>query len=168
MYGQYDEASFSIALDSPVINNGVSADFFYVDTGNRVPGIGTWEPVRPSDVQPIPPASALRYDTGKVDPSMIPVDFIVALSAVYTDGAVKYERDNWWKGMKWTRVIGPTFRHLLKFLCGERFDPETGHHHLIHVAWNVCTLFIYDTHGIGEDDRKKTLPIDDQMRIVYK
>ncbi len=93
-----------------------------------------------------------RYDAGKIRLDLLPVEWIWGLGSVMTAGAVKYAERNWEKGMKWSKVIGSMLRHTYKFLAGERYDPETGCHHLAMVAWNALALMSYDLRSIGEND----------------
>jgi hypothetical protein len=71
---------------------------------------------------------------------------------VLTKGAQKYAPRNWEKGMKWSKVLGPLLRHVIKFVAGERYDKETGCHHLTMAAWNCLALMSYDVRQIGEND----------------
>jgi hypothetical protein len=83
---------------------------------------------------------------------LTPPEWIWGLAMVTTRGSIKYAVRNWERGMKWSYLIGCAFRHTIKFICGERYDPETGCHHLAMVAWNVLALMTYDIRGIGEND----------------
>lgn len=64
---------------------------------------------------------------------------------VGTFGARKYSDDNWVRvsdGID--RYCDAGFRHFFKRKVGEEFDPETGHLHLAHEAWNkLVELEIY-------------------------
>jgi len=52
-----------------------------------------------------------------------------------------YDDDNWWKGLKWKKdVFGCILRHIWKWFRGEKYDDESGLHHLAHAAWNCITL----------------------------
>ena len=110
----------------------------------------------------------MRFDTGKLRLDLIPPEVLIELSRVYSKGAIKYDDNNWRKGMKWSRCIGSALRHFFKWTMGERYDQETGCHHLMMAAWNCGTLFVYDLQGLGEDDRclpeKQT--INDDMEWV--
>ena len=107
-------------------------------------------------------ATGLRYDTGKLRLDLIPPEWIEALAAVLTVGAVKYAPRNWEKGMAWSKVYGPLMRHVLAWLKGERDDPETKCHHLAHVAWNALALMVYEMRGLGEDDLNRGRKQDDR------
>lgn len=105
-----------------------------------------------SDNAPKADGGGLRYNAGKNQVELIPVEWIWGLGMVLTRGAAKYAVRNWERGMKWSYLIGCAFRHILKFMCGERYDKETGCHHLFMAAWNCCALATYDIRGIGEND----------------
>lgn len=97
----------------------------------------------------------LRYDAGKLRLDLLPREWIIALGEVTTKGAEKYEDRNWERGMPWSKVWGPMLRHAFKWLGGERYDQETGCHHLAMVAWNALALMVYDVRVIGQDDLRK-------------
>lgn len=59
--------------------------------------------------------------------------------------------------MDWSRVLGSTERHLGEWLEGERYDEETGCHHLAQVAWNVLVLMTYELLGLGKDDLRRDI-----------
>ena len=94
----------------------------------------------------------LRFDAGKLRLDLIPPEWLEALGGVLTVGAAKYAPRNWELGMPWSKVWGPLLRHCLAWLKGERNDPETGQHHLAHVAWNALALMVYEMRKLGEDD----------------
>ena len=95
---------------------------------------------------------ALRYDKGKIRLDLIPHEWVWGLGEVLTKGVAIYTANNWKKGMDWSRILGSLLRHLYKFVRGERFDKETGCHHLDMVAWNALVLRYYDKHGVGVND----------------
>ena len=94
----------------------------------------------------------LRHDTSKPRPELIPPEALLALGKLYQVGSLKYDVRNWEKGMLWSKVLGPLFRHLYKWMMGGKYDPETGAHHLICVAWNAIALYTYAVRGLGEND----------------
>lgn len=83
---------------------------------------------------------ALRFNEGKPELSYL-LSFGVGLedlAAVMSQGAIKYERDNWLKGGKPVEeYLDSAMRHLVAFRTGAVYDPETGCKHLAHVAWNM-------------------------------
>ena len=97
--------------------------------------------------------SALKYDNGKPDMTMVSYELMEELAYVRMYGAQKYDRDNWKSGFKVTRSCAAALRHIFQFLSGETNDPESGRLHLAHA---VCALehAIYDMkHHPENDDR---------------
>jgi len=84
----------------------------------------------------------------------IPPTAFKDLADVYTFGCIKYDDNNWRKGMSWSRCFGPMMRHLNKFWINEeKNDEDSNLHHLAHAAWNAIALIEYDFLNIGNDDR---------------
>jgi hypothetical protein len=99
-------------------------------------------------------STAGRFNEGKIRYDLIAPLPLDELARVYTYGTVKYDDDNWWKGLKWKKeVFGCITRHIWKWMRGEKYDDESGLHHLAHAAWNCFTLMEYERCGIGIDDR---------------
>jgi len=94
----------------------------------------------------------LRFNAEKNLIELVPPEWTWALGDVTTQGSKKYAQRNWERGMKWSIMVGCASRHLLKFLVGERYDPETGCHHLAMAAWNMLALMSYDLREIGDND----------------
>ncbi len=82
-----------------------------------------------------------KFDTGKTDFSLLPLEPIEQVAKVMTFGAAKYERDNWQllKDGK-NRYFAACLRHLWAWAKGEYQDPESGLPHLAHAA--CCVLFL--------------------------
>ena len=91
--------------------------------------------------------------------SLIPREFLWALAEHYGVGARKYADRNWEAGYNWSLSLDALERHLNQFLLGERYDEETGSHHLICVAWHACALFCYDIWGVGTDNIRSQRPL---------
>lgn len=95
-----------------------------------------------------------RFSVGKMRHDLIAPWALEQLVGVYTYGAQKYDDDNWRKGLKWRKdVFACILRHVWKWFRGEKFDNESGLHHLSHAAWNCFTLIEYERNSIGIDDR---------------
>ena len=101
--------------------------------------------------------TAARFDSGKLRYDLIPPYVLDELAKIYTYGAKKYHPDNYLKGMDWRKVLGPALRHLYAWCRGSKKDLESGHSHLAHCIWNLCTLMIYEQKKIGRDDRNPYL-----------
>jgi hypothetical protein len=97
--------------------------------------------------------SGVKFDTGKPQFSLIPVSAITEEALVLAYGAEKYGRDNWRKGMDWTRLIDAALRHIYAFSNGEDLDLETGRHHLAHARCELAFLIEYATTHPELDDR---------------
>jgi hypothetical protein len=98
---------------------------------------------------------AIREDNGKNQLSLISPLAIESMGRILTQGAIKYERHNWRKGMKWSRCIDSLKRHLLEFEKGVDVDPESQESHLGHIMVNAMFLLEYATTHKGLDDRYK-------------
>lgn len=96
---------------------------------------------------------SLRKDDGKSRVDLIPPEAIEALGHLYRVGAAKYAARGWEAGMDWGRCLGAMLRHTYKWMKGEDYDPETGAHHMIAVAWNAFALYTYHVRKLGKDDR---------------
>ncbi len=97
----------------------------------------------------------IKYDDGKPRYALIPATPLEELAKIYTYGAIKYEENNWKKGMKWSRTFSAIMRHCWDFWRGETFDPETGLHHMAHAAFGCFALIEYQTTQKKFDDRPK-------------
>jgi hypothetical protein len=94
----------------------------------------------------------LRFNEGKNQLDLIPPEWMWGLGVVMSRGAIKYAKNNWMRGMPWSTMVGCALRHLFKFACGERYDKESGCHHLAHAAWNMLALMTYDLRELGTND----------------
>lgn len=87
--------------------------------------------------------TALRYNEGKPELSYLlsMPRMLEALAKVFSQGAIKYERDNWQKGGKPdTEYTDSLLRHLLAMEKGELYDSDTGCLHAAHAIWNLGAL----------------------------
>jgi 5'(3')-deoxyribonucleotidase len=99
----------------------------------------------------------LRYNEGKTRFDLMEPYALEQLAKVFTIGAKKYADHNWLKGMAWSKVKASLDRHLNAFAQGVDYDPETGLHHMAHVAWNAMALVSYYKHYPQGDDRIHTI-----------
>jgi hypothetical protein len=98
--------------------------------------------------------TAARFSEGKIRHDLIPPFVLDEIAKVYTYGTIKYDDDNWRKGLHWRKnVIGPMLRHLWKWIRGEKIDEESGCHHMAMALWQGFALMIYEKYSIGIDDR---------------
>lgn len=80
--------------------------------------------------------------------------FIEGIGEVLRYGATKYAKNNWMRGMSWSTVLGGVLRHILAFMRGEEFDPETTLPHLHHAACGLMFLCFY-AHGPKSPEHRK-------------
>jgi Domain of unknown function (DUF5664) len=102
---------------------------------------------------------ALRYNDNKLWLSIVPTSISRYIAAVMEFGAKKYAKHNWRRGFEWTSILNSLERHLTAWKDGEDHDPESGLHHLAHVATNVSFLIEHIEQGLGIDDRYKLASI---------
>lgn len=99
-------------------------------------------------------AQALRYNKGKLRPTLIDWQSLKPLLEVLEYGAEKYERDNWKKGMPITDISDSLMRHLISFLNGEDEDEESGISHIGHIMANAMFLqYVMDNKKEEFDNR---------------
>lgn len=101
--------------------------------------------------------TAVKYDSGKTDWSLMPWEAVAEINKVLEFGAQKYnEKDkkgpnswNWAKGtgLGRLRVLNAVFRHLFAYARGEKFDQESGLPHLNHAACGLLFMIYYNLHS---------------------
>lgn len=105
-------------------------------------------------------SAGVKYDQEKEMFDLVAPGFLFELVRVLTYGAKKYDNRNWESGMRWGRVFAALMRHLWKWWAGERYDQESGVHHLAAAAFGCMVLFTYET-----SNDPKLLAFDDRSRI---
>jgi len=82
----------------------------------------------------------LKYDTGKVQYSLIPPLALEGLAAVLTHGAHKYGPYNWKLVIPVERYYDALLRHLEAVRKGEWLDKDSELPHMDHVICNAVFL----------------------------
>tara|TARA_A100001388_G_scaffold244308_1_gene202084 strand:+ start:703 stop:1074 length:372 start_codon:yes stop_codon:yes gene_type:complete len=72
---------------------------------------------------------------GKGYPSLLPLDALRAAARRFEDGALKYGRNNWKKGIPLSRYVDSLYRHLWAFMEGDNQEDHGGA-----IAWNALCL----------------------------
>ena len=92
--------------------------------------------------------TAIRYNEGKLDWSLIPWDSVEEILKVLEFGKIKYSAWNWNKGegFKYTDVFNSMVRHLFAWIRGQDNDPESGLNHMAHVGCNVLFILYFIKH----------------------
>ncbi len=101
------------------------------------------------------PLQGLKYDNGKPDLTLLPKAAKDAIAKVFMFGASKYGRNQYKKGMKWTRLLAATERHLSAFTDGQDNDVESSLNHLAHAGACIMMLLEYYEKNLGQDDRNQ-------------
>lgn len=104
-------------------------------------------PLEPTPPKVEEPKVAMKFDTGKLDWSLLPYEALEEVVKVLEYGKHKYAAHNWSSngGFKYTRVFNALMRHTLAFMRGEDKDPETGLSHIAHAACNILFLLHFVT-----------------------
>lgn len=110
------------------------------------------------DVNSNEKGSGARYNSGKPDFSLLPMNTLEDEVRVWMYGAQKYASWNWAKGMPWSVPFACLMRHMSAWQRGEENDPESGLPHLAHAMCNLRMLALYaKTYQEGDDRPKEWL-----------
>ncbi len=106
-------------------------------------------------------SKGLKYDSSKAMISLICKETLEGMAAALRYGMIKYTvgdvsgRDNYKKGLAYTRVADSAIRHLLSFLDNEDMDPESGLAHIDHALAALNMLKYQTVYNLDMDDRFK-------------
>lgn len=81
----------------------------------------------------------LKFDTDKLDFTLIPRIVVKAIAKVLQFGMKKYKRDNW-RQVDPKRYVAAFERHWDAYLDGEMLDEDSGLPHLAHAMTNLAFL----------------------------
>ena len=76
----------------------------------------------------------------------------LAIAMEYGEAKPEYGRNNWKKGMQWSRYLDAAMRHGLKILAGEAVDPDSGNRHVAHMLGSIHMLIGNMALGVGKND----------------
>lgn len=96
-----------------------------------------------------------KFDEDKPDMSLVSPVLQIGLAKVLTMGKNKYGRYQYMNGFDYSRLLASLKRHLVAVEAGEDYDPESGEHHLFHVAANIQMIVDNMDNGNLVDDRPK-------------
>jgi len=94
-----------------------------------------------------------RYNTGKIQWSLVDFDSLEPMVKVLEFGAKKYDAHNWKKGLKTDQICESLIRHLTAYLRGENNDTESGLPHVGHILCNAMFLSYMHTYKPDFDTR---------------
>jgi len=112
--------------------------------------------------------NALRYNEGKVDYTLIPVDALQEEARVWMMGEKKYGRDNWekfWGNDTVNVIMQSLMRHACAILSGDMIDEESGLHHAAHIRCNAGMLL---RHYNNEQGNECNLRLAQNCTLEYK
>ncbi len=82
-----------------------------------------------------------KRDSGKIRPTLVPVEIINAIAQVREYGCRKYHNPDNWRLVEPERYRDALMRHLLHYIKNPKSkDEESGLPHLWHIACNVAFL----------------------------
>lgn len=93
-----------------------------------------------------------RFSGKKIPAHLLKAEPMLLKAVLMGHGGVKYAPRNWERGMKYSDILGPLFRHFLRWMLGQKVDPETGLPHLVHIAWGFDALICYEVWGYDRFD----------------
>ncbi len=140
-----DESHFKAVKEEPKVTQGID----YLINPEPIP------PVQIPFYNMDPGKGGIKNDDGKNRLELIHPNILFAIGDVMTQGALKYDDWNWYKGMSWSRVYGSLQRHVNDWYNGVDIDPESGKSPLWHAACCIMFLIVYQEQGKGTDDRPK-------------
>ena len=76
----------------------------------------------------------------------------LAVAMEYGEAKPEYGRNNWKKGMEWSRYLDAAMRHGLKILAGEAVDPDSGNRHVAHMLASIHMLLGNMSLCVGKND----------------
>ena len=86
------------------------------------------------------PGQGIKYDSGKPQWHLVPLQYFEGMVRVMEKGAAKYSAHNWRSGMPHSQVYNALIRHLTAHQAGENNDPETNLPHIDHAL--CCLMFL--------------------------
>jgi hypothetical protein len=115
---------------------------------------------RPQKTTATPPLDPKRA-AGALKPQLqlIPPVFNEAVAAALSHGAVKYGPWNWRENkVEMMTYLGAMKRHIDALLDGEDLAPDSGVHHLGHIAASCAIVLDAGRHGTLVDNRPPQKP----------
>lgn len=94
-----------------------------------------------------------KNDSGKPPITWVPYTFVRMVAEVFLHGSEEYGKDNWAKGISYSRLADGVLRHLGKFMSGSDYDKKSNRHHLAHAGCGVCMLLMMTIIHPEMDDR---------------
>jgi len=96
-----------------------------------------------------------KFDSGKADLGLIPVEPLNLIANVLEFGVQKYGRDNWRMHdvPEFSRLYASILRHLTSWNNGDDLDKESDLPHLAHATTQLMFLIYHSIHSPTKDNR---------------
>jgi hypothetical protein len=94
-----------------------------------------------------------RFNDGKANWGLVDWDALLPMVKVLEYGCIKYDTNNWKKGIPYVSTMESMLRHVYSFMNGEDIDPESGEAHVGHILCNAMFLSYYYQYKKEFDDR---------------
>ena len=89
--------------------------------------------------------AGMKDDAGKARWDLVDFSCLDQMVDVLTDGAAKYDENNWQKVENpEARYFAALMRHLSAWRQGEKIDADDGRRHMAHVMANAMFLLYFD------------------------
>jgi hypothetical protein len=95
---------------------------------------------------------AVRFNSGKLNWSLVHFKSIEPMVKVLMFGAQKYAAHNWKKGLPKEQILESMMRHLAALMDGEQNDPESGLPHIGHIMCNAMFYSYFDSEPNGNEN----------------
>ena len=86
----------------------------------------------------------VKHDDNKIMVSLVEPKFVLGVAETMTQGAIKYDIDNWKLCKDPQRYKDALLRHTYAYLDGEIVYPESGLSHTYHIGFNAMALDYLD------------------------
>jgi len=97
-----------------------------------------------------------KYDSGKPDLTLLPIEGLSLAAQALMFGATKYGRHNYKEtGFALERILAAALRHIYAFESGETLDPESGVSHLGHALASLLMAAYIHQNFPEKDNRHK-------------
>lgn len=95
-----------------------------------------------------------KYNSDKIQTELVDLDVMINETAkVLTIGAIKYDANNWKKGLPEEEIVGALLRHLIAYRSGQTIDLETGTDHRANMLCNMMFwMNLYPLDNQTKDD----------------
>lgn len=97
---------------------------------------------------------AMRFNSGKLQWSLVHYKSLEPMVKVLMFGAKKYSADNWKKGLDNKQILESLQRHLAAIMDGEEYDRESGLPHIGHIMCNAMFFSYFNTESETAEENK--------------